>query len=121
MEFATMVGALRGAAGPRKGIFPPFGFARFTSLLSAHSCGRWARLKGGRRMSVNPQAVRLNAVRLNLEYYQKAAKSLLKSAQSGDADALERVARHSPKPGRPPRLHQAQLTIARELGVASAA
>jgi ankyrin repeat protein len=65
-------------------------------------------------MLVNPEAVRLN-----LEYYQKAAKSLLKSAQSGDADALERVARHSPKRGRPPRLHQAQLTIAREQGFAS--
>jgi hypothetical protein len=65
-------------------------------------------------MPVHPEAVRLN-----LEYYQKAAKSLLKSAQSGDADALERVARHSPRPGRPPRLHQAQLTIAREQGFAS--
>jgi ankyrin repeat protein len=65
-------------------------------------------------MPVHPEAVRLN-----LEYYQKAAKSLLKSAQSGDADALERVARHSPQPSRPPRLHQAQLTIARELGFAN--
>jgi ankyrin repeat protein len=65
-------------------------------------------------MSVNPEAVRLN-----LEYYRKAAKSLLKAANSGDADALERIARHSPKPSRPPRLHQAQLTIAREQGFAS--
>jgi hypothetical protein len=43
--------------------------------------------------------------RLNLEYYRKAAKSLLKAAHSGDASALERIARHSPKPGGRPALH----------------
>jgi ankyrin repeat protein len=57
--------------------------------------------------------------RLNLEYYRKAAKSLLKAAHSGDASALERIARHSPKPGGRPALHQAQLTIARERGFVS--
>ena len=59
------------------------------------------------------------AVRLNLEYYRKAAKALLKAAQSGDAAALERIARHVTKPDQPPALHQAQLTIAREQGFAS--
>jgi len=58
------------------------------------------------------------AFRLNLEYYRKAAKCLLKAAQSGDAAALERMAHHSSKP-EPPALHHAQLTIARELGFAS--
>lgn len=58
------------------------------------------------------------ATRLNLEYYRKAAKVLLKDAQSGDAAALDRIARHSSKPG-PLALHQAQLAIAREQGFAS--
>jgi len=40
------------------------------------------------RMPANPEAVRLN-----IEYYRKAAKSLLKAAQSGDARAAERMAR----------------------------
>jgi len=57
------------------------------------------------------------AVRLNLEYYRKSAKSLLKAAQSGDAAALERMARFSS--GAPAALHQAQLTLAREQGFAS--
>jgi ankyrin repeat protein len=58
-------------------------------------------------------------VRLNLEFYRKAAKSLLKAAHAGDARALERIARHSPKPGGRPALHHAQLAIAREQGFAS--
>jgi hypothetical protein len=56
------------------------------------------------------------AIRLNIEYYRKAAKALLKAAQSGDAGALQRIARQSPKPSQPPALNQAQLTIAREQG-----
>jgi hypothetical protein len=40
------------------------------------------------RMPANPEAVRLN-----LEYYRKAAKALRKAAQSGDARAAERMAR----------------------------
>ncbi len=59
------------------------------------------------------------AVRLNLEYYKKAAKSLLKAAQSADRSALERIARYSTKPSQPAELNQAQLTIAREQGFAS--
>ncbi len=59
------------------------------------------------------------ATRLNLEYYRKAAKALLKAAQSGETAALERIARHNTKPGQPIALHQAQLTIAREQGFAS--
>ena len=57
------------------------------------------------------------ATRLNLEYYRKAAKALLKAAHAGDAAALERIARHFPDAT--PALHQAQLTIAREQGFAS--
>ena len=53
------------------------------------------------------------AVRLNLEYYRKAAKALLRAAQSGDAGALQRIA------SQPPALHHAQLAIAREQGFAS--
>jgi ankyrin repeat protein len=66
-----------------------------------------AKQKGG-RMSTH--------LRLNLEYYRKAAKALLRAAQSGDAAALERIARHSTKPL---ALNQAQLTIAGEHGFAS--
>jgi ankyrin repeat protein len=65
-------------------------------------------------MSKSPEAVRLN-----LEYYRKAAKSLLKAAQSGEPAALERIARSSPGAAEPPALHRAQLTIAREQGFAS--
>jgi ankyrin repeat protein len=65
-------------------------------------------------MPINP-----GTVHVNLEYYRKAAKSLLKAAHSGDVGALERIARHSPKPSQPPALHLAQLTIAREQGFAS--
>jgi ankyrin repeat protein len=49
---------------------------------------------------------------LNLEYYRKQAKSLLKAARSGDASALTRL-------GATPALHAAQLAIAREQGFAS--
>ena len=57
------------------------------------------------------------ASRLSLEYYRKAAKSLLKAAQSGDAAARERIARHAPHASL--ALHQAQLAIAREQGFPS--
>ncbi|HEY3457077.1 MAG TPA: ankyrin repeat domain-containing protein [Bryobacteraceae bacterium] len=59
------------------------------------------------------------APRLNLEYFRKAAKALLKAAQSGDASALERLTRYSVKTDQEPALHQAQLAIAREQGFAS--
>jgi ankyrin repeat protein len=49
---------------------------------------------------------------LNLEYYRKQAKALLKTARSGDAAALARL-------GGTPALHTAQLAIAREQGFAS--
>lgn len=60
------------------------------------------------------------AVRLNLEYYRKQAKALLKSAQSGDTAALARLSAHAPQfnPAEP-ALHQAQLAVAREQGFAS--
>ena len=66
--------------------------------------------------------------RLNLEYYRKQAKSLLKAAKAGDADALSRLTQHagasgrrrSSAPGSIARaLHEAQLVVAREQGFAS--
>jgi hypothetical protein len=59
-------------------------------------------------MSTQPEAVRLN-----LEYYRKQAKALLKSARSGNPDSLQRLGTAVPA------LHDAQLTIAREQGFPS--
>lgn len=60
------------------------------------------------------------AVRLNLEYYRKQAKALLKAARSGEAAALQRLARHMPKFDRAVlALHDAQLAISREQGFPS--
>ncbi len=58
-------------------------------------------------------------VRLNLEYYRKQAKALLKAAKAKAANALQRLHLHSPKLGPSPALHDAQLTIAREQGFSS--
>ncbi len=58
-------------------------------------------------------------VRLNLEYYRKQAKALLKAAKTKDASALQRLDLHSPKLGTSPALHDAHLTIAREQGFSS--
>lgn len=58
-------------------------------------------------------------VRLNLEYYRKQAKALLKTSKAGDANALKRLHLYSPKLSQPPALHDAQLTIAREQGFPS--
>lgn len=63
-------------------------------------------------MSTHPEATRLN-----LAYYRKQAKALLKAVHAGDPDALARIARHSPNTA--PALHHAQLTIARERGFPS--
>ena len=57
--------------------------------------------------------------RLNLEYYRKQAKALLKSTKAGDAKSLERLRLHLPKLNQPPALHHAQLAIAREQGFPS--
>ncbi|MBI2688774.1 MAG: ankyrin repeat domain-containing protein [Acidobacteria bacterium] len=54
----------------------------------------------------------------NLEFYRKQAKALLKSAQAGNAESLERIARQTGRTT-PLQLHHAQLTIAREQGFAS--
>lgn len=63
-------------------------------------------------MSTHPEAVRLN-----LEYYRKQAKSLLKAAQSHQPTALEKLHHHVPKfDPAAPKLHDAQLAIAREQG-----
>jgi hypothetical protein len=60
------------------------------------------------------------AVRLNLEFYRKQAKFLLKSAQSGDVAALARIRQHATKSlSAQPTLSGAQLTIAREQGFPS--
>jgi hypothetical protein len=66
--------------------------------------------------------------RLNLEQQRKRAKELLKGLQAGETEALDRFESHHPRwsnPGRavPPseaaRLSDAQLVIARELGLLS--
>jgi ankyrin repeat protein len=54
---------------------------------------------------------RSEATRLNLEYYRKRAKALLKAAKSGDSTVLQRISQ--------PKLHDAQLAIAREQGFPS--
>lgn len=58
------------------------------------------------------------ATRLNLEYFRKQAKALLKNAQAGDRDALVRLETVRTNSA-PPALHDAQLAIAREQGFAS--
>lgn len=63
------------------------------------------------------------ATRLNLEYYRKQAKSLLKAVKSGDREAADRLARHVTRFHQSRfagvALHDAQLAIAREQGFAS--
>jgi len=58
-------------------------------------------------------------VRLNLEYYRKQAKALLKDSKSGDANAIQRLNRYLPKKPAMPALHDAQLAIASEQGFRS--
>jgi len=59
------------------------------------------------------------ASRLNLEFYKKQAKSLLKAARARETAALERISRHVQLATQLPDLHHAQLAIARENGFAS--
>jgi len=54
---------------------------------------------------------------LNLDYYRKQAKALLKAARAGDAEALARFAKDDPLGDL--ALHDAQRIIAREQGFAS--
>jgi len=56
---------------------------------------------------------------LNLEYYRKQAKALLKAARSGDNEAIQRLASHSQPGAIIPALHDAQRTIALENGFQS--
>src|SRR5215469_2002508 len=70
-------------------------------------------LKGG-HVPTNPEVVRLN-----LEYYRKQSKALLKSAKAGDAKALHRLRVYSPKLTQDLALHDSQLTVAREQGFPS--
>jgi len=54
------------------------------------------------------------------EYYRKQAKALLKAARSGDPASLQRLSRHAANHDpAATKLHDAQLTIAREQGFAS--
>ena len=66
---------------------------------------------------------RSEATRLNLEYYRKQAKSLLKAVKSGDQEAAQRLTHHVPRFHQNSfagvALHDAQLAIAREQGFAS--
>ena len=63
------------------------------------------------------------APRLNLDYYRKQAKSLLKAVKAGDREAARRLTQHVPRFGHGSlagvALHDAQLAIAREQGHAS--
>ncbi len=63
-------------------------------------------------------ATNSEAIRLNLEYYRKQAKALLKAVRAGDAGALERLSLYE-RAAEQPALHTAQLAIAREQGFAS--
>jgi ankyrin repeat protein len=69
--------------------------------------------------------IQSEVARLNLEYYRKQAKSLLRLAKAGDSAALQRIQLHSSPPGNSttaleaPALHHAQLAIAREQGFPS--
>lgn len=67
-------------------------------------------------MSMTPKTLSQTAD-LNLDYYRKQAKALLRTARAGDPDANRRLHRHG-APGET-ALHTAQLTIARELGFLS--
>ena len=58
------------------------------------------------------------ATRLNLEYYRKQAKSLLKAVKSGEREASQRFTQAGGSIAEP-ALHDAQLVIAREQGFAS--
>ena len=67
-------------------------------------------------------------VRLNLEYYRKQAKALLKASKAGDSVALQRLRRNSPElepmgnsgaGSTIAAVHHAQLAIAREQGFSS--
>ena len=67
-------------------------------------------------------------IRLNLEQQKKRAKELRDGVRAGDGDAIARMMRHHPAAGgvaaaevprRFPRLADAQLAIARELGLPS--
>src|SRR5579862_6484613 len=73
-------------------------------------------MKGGRMPTT------IEAPRLNLDFYRKQARALLKSAQSGDAGALERTKQHAVSTRRDSlapssvALNDAQRAIAQEQG-----
>jgi ankyrin repeat protein len=81
-------------------------------LLSARYADDGHDLKGGRMPTQSA------VVRLNLEYYRRQAKALLRAGKAGQAKALQRIRLYSFKLNHTelPALHDAQLTIARELG-----
>jgi len=54
---------------------------------------------------------------LNLDFYRKRAKALLRAARAGDAAANARLRRYGAEGA--PALHAAQLAIAREQGFRS--
>ena len=59
-------------------------------------------------------------VRLNLEFYRKQAKALLKASRAADSSALQRLDRYLPSLNRESlALHDAQLAVAREQGFPS--
>src|SRR5450631_830138 len=60
------------------------------------------------------------AIRLNIEYYRKQAKALLKAVRSADPGAFERFSRQAVQfDSAAPKLQDAQLALAREQGFPS--
>ncbi len=70
-----------------------------------------------------PHAARPSPFRLNLDQQRRRARELQRGLRAGDPDAVQRFARHHPNGGLPQadlaRLAEAQLVIARELGLPS--
>src|SRR5262249_46596343 len=107
--------------GPREGIVPPASSleVRWRSrLLQRPACGRRARAKEAMSMPSRPIPPRPS-----LEFDRKQARALLEAVRRGDVGAVERLRTHHPRfrdsSVAHAALHDAQLVIAREYGVAS--
>lgn len=104
---------------PRKGLRPRL--ARYDTPVVIPL----SNLTGGHRLwkglIMSDRSYAASPFRLNLEQQRKRAKELLKGWQQRDAKAALRLARHHPRASgaESVRLADAQLVIARELGVPS--
>jgi hypothetical protein len=92
-----------GAAGPRKGTFPPFGSSQSDEPSFSPLCGRWAKWRS-HADRVLPQT----------------SESSIESRPVGRSRRAPAVSRQSPRLNpAAPKVHDAQLTIAREQGFPS--